>query len=143
MAGMTDLLLWIEGLAPLRAIRTSTLLWPAVSAAHIAGFGVMLGAIAAYDLAVLRRGPVAVLGPWLVPLAGWALAVALATGLILFGTRASLYAQNAAMLAKLGLIAAGLLNIAAFRWRPSRGLAALSLVIWSAVLVAGRWTAFI
>lgn len=140
---MTDLLLWIEALAPLRAIRTSTLLWPAVSAAHIASFGVMLGAIAAFDLAVLRRGPVEVLRPWLVPLAGAALAMALVTGLVLFGTRASLYAQNAAMLAKLSLIGLGLLNIAAFRLRPSRALAAASLAIWPAVLVAGRWVAFI
>jgi hypothetical protein len=140
---MTDLLLWIEALPPLQAIRTSTLLWPAVSALHIAGFGVMLGAILAFDVAVLRRGPVAVLRPWLVPLAGWALACALATGLVLFGTRASLYAQNPAMLAKLALVALGLLNVAAFRLRPSRALAALSLVIWPAVLVAGRWVAFI
>jgi hypothetical protein len=140
---MTDLLLWIESLAPLQAVRTSTLLWPAVSAAHIASFGVMLGAIAAFDLAVLRRGPVDALRPWLVPLAGGALACALVTGLVLFGTRASLYAQNPAMLAKLALIGLGLLNIAAFRRHPSRGLAAASLVIWLAVLVAGRWVAFI
>jgi hypothetical protein len=143
---LTDLWLWIEGIPPLAAIRTSTLWWPALSAAHIAAFGVMLGAIAAFDLAVLRGGPVAVMRPWVLPVAASGLAVAIVTGALLFGTRATLYAQNPAMGIKMTLLAMGLANVWAFRRLPDRWLplsAALSLALWGATLVTGRWIAFV
>ena len=142
------------------ALRRSPLLYPLVNAAHILGIGLLVGAIATLDLRVLgafRAAPLAALGPPLVRVAGTGLAVALATGFLLFSVRPAEYADNPAFLAKLGLIAAGLLNLLVLHhgpgWRQAlgggatggavRAAAAVSLLAWTGAVLAGRWIAFI
>lgn len=149
-----DLLLALERLPPVALLRSSGLLYPVVSALHILGIALLVGAIAAFDLRLLG----VIRGDWRdslrgnAPVAGAGLALALITGLMLFLVRASVYVQNPALWTKWGLILLALLNIALF-YRLLRGTAAaptagmrvcaaLSLAFWVAAIFAGRWIAF-
>ena len=142
------------------ALRQSPALYPLANAAHILGIGLLIGAIATLDLRVLgafRPAPLAVLAPPLVRMAASGLVLALVTGFLLFTVRPAAYAANPAFLAKLGLVAAGLLNVLVLRrgagWRqalaggavgwPVRLAAALSLLVWTGAVLAGRWIAFV
>ena len=80
--------------------------------------------------------------------------IAVLTGLTLFSVRAREYAVNPAFLAKMALLAAAGVNLWAFRsavgapprahYPPSaRVFAALSVLLWTAVLVAGRFIGFV
>ncbi len=142
------------------ALRGSAIAYPLVNAAHIATFGILLGAIATLDLRLLgafRSHGLRELGPPLWRVAAWGLAAAAVTGLLLFSTRAPAYAENPAFLAKLGLIGIGLVNVASLRLNPhwARALeggpihlsvrlaAALSLLAWLGAVLAGRWIGFL
>ena len=130
-----------------------------VNASHILGLALLVGAILPLDLRLLglfRSVPVGVLAPVLSRMAGIGLGLALVTGAWLFTVRPVEYARNAAFLWKLGLLALALANIAlqhrsaaytralageitaAVRWRS-----AVSLTLWLAVLLAGRWIGFL
>jgi hypothetical protein len=119
-----------------------------VSAAHILGVGLLVGAILPLDLRLLgffRTVPLTVVEPFLTRAAATGLALALVTGFWLFTVKPAEYAANEAFLIKLGLLAAALLNIA-LRHRIAglvRAAAALSFLLWLAVLVAGRWIGFV
>jgi hypothetical protein len=142
------------------ALRESAIAYPLVNAAHIAAFGLLLGAIATLDLRLLgafQGQALRDLGPPLWRVAAWGLALAALTGLLLFSTRAPAYAENPAFLAKLGLIGLGLANVLALRLNPhwARALeggavhpsvrlsAALSLLAWLGAVLAGRWIGFL
>lgn len=132
-----------------------------VNAAHILGLALLLGAIVPLDLRLagwLRGGDgLALLARTLSRTAGLGLALALLTGLWLFSVRPVDYADNTAFVCKLGLLLLALLNLlwqhAAPGWRavlagaqPTAGVrwrAQLSLVLWLAVLLAGRWIGFL
>jgi hypothetical protein len=89
--------------------------------------------------------PLTVVEPFLTRAAATGLALALVTGFWLFTVKPAEYAANEAFLIKLGLLAAALLNIA-LRHRIAglvRAAAALSFLLWLAVLVAGRWIGFV
>lgn len=158
---MQDILLALERLPPVAVLRQSGLAYPIVNGVHILGIGLLIGAIAVLDLRILRARPDS---RWrsvmsnTVPVAAAGLALALATGLMLFAVRASIYIQNPALLLKWGLIAMGLLNIAAFHLTARRVgadqapgavlklCAAISLLLWIGAIFAGRsgrWIAFI
>lgn len=152
---MQDVLLALERLAPVALLRTSGLLYPVVNALHILGIALLVGAIAAFDLRLLG---VIRTGDWRstlhsnAPVAAAGLLLTLATGVLLFSVRASVYVQNPALWVKWGLILLALLNIALFyrllrgaAAAPTagmRGCAALSLIFWIAAIFAGRWIAF-
>jgi hypothetical protein len=142
------------------ALRRSAVLYPLVNAAHILSIGLVIGAIFTLDARVLGafgRVPLGLLGPPLVRMAAIGLGGAAATGFLLFSVRPSAYAANPAFLVKLGLIALGLLNVLALRlgtgWRqalgggavvvPVRVAAALSMLVWTGTVLAGRWIGFL
>lgn len=145
-----------EDLPPAAALRRSFVAYPLVNALHILALGALATTVALMDLRVLGRmarfegrGFVAALRP----LALAAFAVAVATGLALFSIRASEYAFNPAFLSKLALIALAGLNLALFdaaRGGASPGFsdreklsAGLSLVLWPAIVIAGRFIGFV
>jgi hypothetical protein len=78
-----------------------------------------------------------------------AFAGAAVTGAALFSIRATEYAFNPAFQAKLALIALAGLNLAVFARaghknpRAARLQAALSIVLWVGVLIAGRFIGFL
>lgn len=131
-----------------------------VNAAHILAIGLLVGAILPLDLRLagfFRRVPVEIVALFLSRCAGIGLAAALVTGFCLFSVRAVEYAGNPAFLAKLGLIAFGLLNLSIVHFgrgwktavstgivRPGlRFSAALSAAVWIAAVLAGRWIGFL
>lgn len=131
-----------------------------VNATHILGIGLVLGAILPLDLRLLGmfpRAPLAVLGPFLSRAAAAGVALAVLTGVWLFTVNVSDYVANTAFLAKLALLALAIGNVAlqhgggGFRAAVATGaagpgtrlLAAMSIVLWLSVLVAGRWIGFL
>lgn len=153
-----DLLAALEAWPPVASLRVSQVIYPLVSAAHILGVALLIGAIVPVDLrlAGLRRGtPLDVLATALVPVAATGLMIAVASGLALFAVSARDYATNPAFLLKVGLVALGLGNVALVRgsaaWRARREpftarLAiggVVSALVWCAALVAGRFIAFV
>lgn len=151
---------WIAATSLATALKSSATLYLFVNAAHILSIGMLFGAILALDLRLLglaRAVPLAAVAPYLSRVAATGLALSLATGLCLFSVRPAEYAANPAFLAKLGLIALGLVNVAAVHlgqgWKaaidgagPGLALrlgATFSILVWIAAVVAGRWIGFI
>lgn len=139
------------------AMRGSDWLYPAVETLHILSFVALVGAIVVYDLRILglrRAIPPVELGRLAIPLAGSALAFAMATGVALFTAEASTYVVSPAFLAKMGLLLLAAANVA---WvhlavRPfadraigpaARAGAAVSLALWPSVVVCGRLIAYL
>jgi hypothetical protein len=142
------------------AMRQSIWLYPAVEIAHIFGFVLLVGTIAAFDLRLLglaRRIPADLLGRLLVRVAVLGFAVVLPSGLLLFATEATAVAVNPVFPVKLGLIALGLANAGIFHFALGPGIAAwgtaapplgarlagaLSLASWAGAIVCGRLLAY-
>jgi hypothetical protein len=151
---------WLEALPLAAWLRRSTIAYPLVNAAHILGIGLILGAILPLDLrlmGVFRAAPLPVIGPFLSRAAAVGVALALVTGALLFLVKPAEYLANPAFLAKLGLLALALANVALIHlgagWRQAvtgRGVApalrlsaAASMLLWLGALVAGRWIGFL
>jgi hypothetical protein len=155
---LLDLLAGLERLRPVDALKGSYYAYPLVNALHILAIGTLVGAVLLMDLRILgvvrsvARGPLLRLLREAVALI---LPVAVVTGLALFSIRAQEYATNPAFLAKMALLALAGLNFWAFRRLDCSGSdaaayssaarlsAALSIVLWISVLVAGRFIGFI
>lgn len=142
----------LEQVAAVTALRNSTYVYPLVNALHVVGVALLFGAIVPLDLRLAgwrrRAGQVDDLAKLLVPVAIAGLALAAATGLLLFAADARTYAASPLFQAKLALIALALLNALVLRridWRseraPNRQVAfagAISLLLWLGAIVLGR-----
>lgn len=159
-----DITPWLKSLEDsgvATTIRNSSYLFPSLEAAHVLGLGLMLGTITVVDLRLLglaskersaERVSMEVLA-WT-----WAaFGFVVLTGVTMFTTNARVYVHNTAFLIKLCLLAAAGINMAFFhltaarsmrRWdrqaAPPIGKAAamLSLLLWIAVVFAGRVVGF-
>lgn len=157
---LTALLLNLGDTALASALRQSSIAYPLVSSAHILGIGLLAGGIVVMDLRLLgaiRRGTLSELIPLMNRLAAAGLLLAIATGILLFSVQPAHYLDNNAFLLKLTLIGLALLNVLFVhrlpQWRallagqpvaPVLKLTALlSLALWLAILIAGRWIAFL
>ena len=148
---------------PVTALRASRWVYPLVNSAHIAGLSLLFGAIVPLDLRLLGAWPgvpLHHLARVLVPAAMAGLLLAAASGALLFSVSAATYAATPLFLVKLGLIAAAVANALLLRrsadWilaqipevtaDPSRRLKTaglLSLGLWLAVILCGRFLAYI
>lgn len=141
-------------------LRASSLAYPFVNAAHILGIGLLLGAILPLDLRLLgffNAVPLRVIGPFLSRAAAVGVCLAGLTGLWLFSVQPGDYLGNPAFLWKAGLLVLAVINIVAQHFGQQyrvavgggrigtmvRVHAALSVVLWLSVLVAGRWIGFV
>lgn len=141
-------------------LRRSVYVYPFVNAGHIFALTLLIGGILPANLRLLGlfRGVAA--GPFvglMTAIAGTGLALAIVTGFLLFSVQPLEYGGNPAFLTKISLVGLGAVHALAVRatpaWRAaragenvSRGLkasAAMSLAIWIAALLAGRWIAFL
>jgi len=146
-----------SGLA--EVLRASRLVYPLVNATHILGIALLVGSIAALDARILgyrRSVPLGDAASLLLPVTITGLVLAVTTGALLFTVKPQDYAANPVFLVKLGLITLAVANALSLRFRPAwraalaggpvtaglRASAVLSLVLWLAVLVAGRMIAF-
>lgn len=151
----------LTALPPALWLRRSGTLYLLVNAAHIGAIGLLIGSIVPLDLrllGVLKPNSLAVLAPVLARTAAVGLALAVLTGATLFTVRPQEYLENPAFMVKMGLLGAGAINAWLVRrggaWgqvlqeggRPSGALrcqAAVSLLLWTGCLVAGRWIGFL
>lgn len=140
-------------------MRRSAVAYAAVNAAHILGMGLLVGAALPMDLRLLgafRRVPMAVVVPFLARLAGAGLVLAVVTGAMLWSVSPAGYLDNPAFRVKLALLAGALAMVAIQHANPAfravadgtapalsvRVAAALSAVLWLAIIGAGRWIGF-
>lgn len=141
------------------AMRASPFLYPTAEVLHILGFVLLVGSIAALDLRLLGLGRGIAIQPMahlVLPIARIGFVLAAAMGFLLFSADAAHVVGNPAFQAKLLLIAAALINIAAAHagpwrraaiWRAeasggARLTALLSLLLWIGAVVAGRLIAY-
>jgi hypothetical protein len=159
---LAEALTALQNLEPVAALRTSRWVYPLVNTAHIAGLALLVGAIAPLDLRLLgawRSVPLHLLARVLQPVAAAGLALAVAAGLALFAVSATKYAATPVFLVKLVLIAAALANAALLRRHPDwvlarvpglaaepgprlKAAAAVSLGLWLAIILCGRFIAY-
>jgi hypothetical protein len=146
---LEDVLAFIAQSALAQSLKSSRYVYPVVNAAHILGLGTLFGSILALDVQPLARV--------LPRIAAAGLCVAVATGALLFTVEPQDYAANPAFLTKATLVAVAAAHALYLRrtagWRSLlegtgqvraelRISAALSLTLWTAAIVAGRFIAF-
>ncbi len=148
---------------PLSQIIAATNWFPVLETVHVIAAALVVGTIFWVDLRLLGKAalhyPVTIMNQELVPWTWGAFAVAAVTGLGMFITRASSHLGNPAFQWKLVLLALAGANMAWFHrrvypqvtaWDTAAALpreaklsAALSLLFWSGVMLAGRWVGHI
>ena len=153
-----QVLVFIENLAFVSALRGSTFMYPLVNAGHILGISMLVGGIVPLDLRLLglwRNYPVMVFVDVLRVTSAVGLGLAAVCGALLFATAAVDYAGSPLFQAKMVLVLLGVLNALILgrvlkrrhiqnlpmkaRMPPSlRAGAGLSLVVWVSVLILGR-----
>lgn len=156
----SDLLLNLSDTTLATMLRQSAVAYPLVSAVHICGIGLLFGNIILLDLKLLgalRQPALTELLPLLQRMAALGLFIALLTGTLLFSVQPAHYLSNNAFLLKMLLLFLALLNILLVHWLPAwqaaltnqpfgntlKICALISILLWLAVLLAGRWIAFV
>jgi len=109
-------------------------LFPTVEVLHLIGMAWWLGPILLRDLGVLGWVPRVEVRQY----SRAAIALALVTGALLFSADSGRYVHNPAFLVKLGLLAAAIATHVVLHAKETRATAALSLALWSVVILAGR-----
>lgn len=152
-------LLALETSAAAELLRESRYAYPLVNAAHILALAALFGSILALDLRLLgvfSAVPVQPLAMVLPRVGALGLAAALVTGLALFSVQPFDYLAHPVFPVKLALVAVGALHAVLLHrtaaWRavldggpvpPNlKASGAISLLIWSSAILAGRWLAF-
>ncbi|MGI9416957.1 MAG: hypothetical protein ACR2RA_03855 [Geminicoccaceae bacterium] len=153
---MESLLQALQATDVAQALRFSRFTYAAVSAVHILGIALLIGAILPLNLRLLGLWPDITrdtLIRVLVPSAAIGLFVAVLAGFFLFSIRATEYAALTVFRLKLLLVATGAASALLLHVRHGfllqtasptrlRIAAALSLLCWLGALVAGRLIAF-
>jgi hypothetical protein len=145
---VADFLAAIERLPPVEALRASFVAYPLVNAVHIATVGILLASL------LFMHGRIAGLFPAFSHpdaettfrrVALLAFGIAALTGIALFTINAREYAANPAFLVKLLLLVLAGANLGLYlanvRWRKMGAIA--SIILWPAVLIAGRFIGFV
>jgi hypothetical protein len=147
---------WIEHGALSTFLRESAVAFPLIVVLHTLGMGFLAGGSAVIDLRLLgvaRQVPIASLRRVL-PVLWGALAVNVASGLLLLTAYPTKALTNPVFCVKMTLLAAAVWSLAAIRNKAlppaasdtaspfARRLAALSLVLWLAAITAGRLLAY-
>ncbi|MCP3136774.1 DUF6644 family protein [Pyxidicoccus xibeiensis] len=153
---------WLESTWLADVLRREPLLYPLLETVHILGFVVLVGAAVMFDLRLLglsRRLPVTELAAHLLPWARRGLAVAAASGALLFLTQATQLGSSPVFGLKLALLLLAGLNAALFHrgvfrsvrdWDTdaaippaARVAAVLSVLLWTGVITCGRLLAYL
>jgi hypothetical protein len=138
------------------AARGSAWLYPIANLAHVLGSALLVGAIATFDIQLLRAAshPLTTYRAAM-PIATIGLVMQIVSGVVLLAADATAMARNGVFQFKMAMFVLGLVNVAAFYLRfggslkvdapLERGVAfaAVSLASWVLVLLAGRATAYI
>jgi hypothetical protein len=127
--------------------------YPVLESVHIVGVALLIGSLVVFELRLWRFGRALDLGALArlalpITLAGFALAAT--SGLVMFLSQFEEMIANRAFVLKMGLILVAGLNALAFHLRGGWGRddrrgrlqTVLSLGLWVAVVVCGRWIAY-
>lgn len=137
--------------------------FPTVETIHVIFLVLVVGSIYLVDLRLVGLAPrtrsVRALTHDLLPLTWIGFALAALTGAMMFVSRATSYIENTAFLIKVVLLVLAAANMLFFHFGAYRTVAAwdvdvmppplarlagaLSLLLWTAVIVAGRWIGFL
>jgi hypothetical protein len=157
---MMELLASIENTAFASWLRESGSIWayPAVLTLHTLGLGVLVGASTVIDLRLLGAAPHIPLEPLrrLFPIMWWGFWVNAISGVLLFMTDATTKGTTTVFMAKLGIIAVAIVVLRSIKRsvygpgqiesRPTtsvKALAAVSLALWLAAIITGRYMAYV
>jgi hypothetical protein len=155
----------LEGSGLGQAMRQWLWLYPSVETVHIVGIGLLFGSIAVLDVRLLgfsRHIPARTLAKHVLPWSIGSFALIVPSGLLMFTAHATEFIESEVFILKMLLILAGFVNAAVFHttvfrsadvWDaeemrklpppPSvRASAAISLVLWIAVIACGRLLAY-
>jgi hypothetical protein len=135
-------------------LRASPWAFPLLEVLHLLGIALLLGNLILVELRLLgyaRRLPLVELARAALLLAVGGFLLAAASGLLMFATQAQDLLANRAFAVKMGLLMLAGTNAAAFHARSglARGdlvaklQAGLSALLWLAILVCGRWIAYL
>lgn len=152
---MEALLAWLEASALAEWVRLSRWGYATINALHVLGIALLIGAIVSLDLRLLglyQQLTLQALGRLLEAVAVGGLILAMATGSMLFLADPGGYADMPLFRLKLTLIALAITNALLLNLGPGlanatprrlRLAAGLSLLLWPAALIAGRFLAFV
>jgi uncharacterized membrane protein len=141
---------WIE-MTPLAARIGESAWFPFLESIHVLSAMFVVGTVLMADLRLLgwsaRRYSVTLITDEVVPWTWGAVVVAVVTGVGLLMPRASSYVANPAFLTKVALLALALVNMLVLhffalrteRVRLQMTTGACSLLVWTGVVLAGRW----
>jgi uncharacterized protein DUF6644 len=154
---------WVQSTGFFTALRGSWYVYPIVMSSHLAGIGLFGGMVLATDLRLLgvamRRRPVADVVGQLRPLKHLGLTLVVICGLLMLGSKAEEYYYNAFFRAKMTVLALIVVHAIVFRGSvyakaaefdqagriPGRAklAAALSMVLWTSMVICGRGIGYI
>jgi len=136
------------------ALKTHAWAYPALEVVHIVGIALLLGNLVLLELRVFGLGaalPVRALSRLSLSLALCGFALVAASGLLMFASQAAELLANRAFTLKMLLLFVAGCNAAWFHGRGSldkldgvaRAQMLASTVVWLAVIVCGRWIAYL
>jgi hypothetical protein len=151
---MEALLAWLQGSSLAGAMRSSVFLYPTANVLHVLGALAFFAAVAAMDMRVLSRAPLAGTRAFIDRVRPVAVAGFLAqatTGVMLLSPEATHIGQNPAFQLKVLAILLGLANVLVLETAVRRtgaiggtakASAAASLALWLSTAAAGRLIAY-
>jgi hypothetical protein len=159
---LLDLCQWLQDTSISTALRESTTLWPVLEGSHLIGMALMMAPVMMYDFRLIgvrwKRDPVSKVKWGFLPITFFGFALMVTTGvLLLWSEPVKCYKSGYFRIKVIALILAGL-NALVFhstidrttsQWDTSlpppfraRMAGILSLTLWTAVIFAGRYTAY-
>jgi hypothetical protein len=128
--------------------------YPALEVVHIVGIALLVGNLVLFELRVWGVGvalPVRPLARLALSLSLTGFGLAALSGVVMFGSQPDELLRNDAFLLKMALVLAAGINAAVFHVRggvgrldqAARAQTALSLGLWLAVIICGRWIAYL
>ena len=127
--------------------------YPALESVHVLGIALLVGNLLAFELRVWGRAPelpVRALARLSLSIAAVGFLLAAVSGLLMFASQPGELLANRAFTIKMSLVACAGVNAAWFHARDglrrldgwARAQTALSLGLWIAVMICGRWIAY-
>jgi hypothetical protein len=159
---LNEICVWIDQTALSHAIQVTNWVVPAVQTVHILAIAVVASSVLMIDLRLVglfwADRPINDVSSRFLPLVWWSLPVLLATGAIMIIGEPARSLKNPAFQLKMSLLVAALIVTGLFQFLQRRNatfgdlrsgpraaaatVAIVSMLLWSAIIFAGRWIAY-
>jgi hypothetical protein len=154
---------WLESTSAGTEIRESLWLFPVIETVHIFGIICLVGSTSIFDLRLMglafKQDTVSALAERFLPWTWAGFVIQVATGILLFASEATKMYDNRAFQVKMLLILAAGINALVFhslayksvgKWEhdpvapfSARFAGTFSILLWFAIVAAGRWIAYV